>query len=266
MAKSGFVTLILVAALAALIGSGTAYAAHLPTHGDTVHFDLNPNPGYDTLKRWPGIPAWPNPVVGGQPPTYAGSFEGGEFANFTDALSSNMLHMWENEIRNPTTIRRTFRLVIQNENSMGPLTRWFWVTLDPGWSIVFDLHVADIPEIGEYTWVAASLLKYPIDVDSSVTENKLFAPDPYPFPCDENVDGCLAVRFVDPQGTVLAPNVATGGLYREQYFAGCPDVLLLMTNGRNRAPWFAKVRCVEGELVLLVGDQVLRRLYPATYL
>ncbi len=255
MTKSVFVTLVLVAALATLMGSGTAYAAHVPTHGDTVHFDLNPDGAYDTLLRWPGIPAPPNPVVGSQPPTFAGAFEGGEFVQFTDALPSNMLHIWENELQNPTTITRTFKLIIMDENPF-TLPHFFWVTLDPGWSIVFDLHVSEgLTETGNFTWLAGSLLKYPINIDSSVTENKLFAPDPYPFPCDENVDGCLAVRFVDPQGHVLAPNAATGGSYISRFFSGCPDVFLLKTNQRLRFPWFSKLRCQDGRLVVLTGSQ-----------
>ncbi len=261
MRKSVLVALLLGAALVACMGS--AYAAHLPTHGDVVHFDLNAGGAYDTLFPWPGIPAAPNPVVGGNPPTFAGSFEGGEFVQFTDALQSFQLHMWENEIRNQSSIRRTFKLLIQDRDP-GVLNRWFYVTLDPGWSIVIDLHVDEgVLDMGAHTWLAASLLKYQIGVDSSVTENKLFKPHPFPFPCNVNTDGCLAVNFADPSGNLFPPNLATGGLVVQRQFSGCPDVFLLKANSRIRVPWFAKLRCQNGVLVLLVGDQVVQQLYPA---
>lgn len=257
MRRSVFVALLLGAALAVLTGSGIAYAIPLPTHGDVVHFDLNPGGGYDTLLPWPGTPASPNPVVGGKPPTYAGSFEGGEFVNFTDALPSDMLQMWENEIQNPTAITRTFKLLIRDENP-AVLTRWLWVTLDPGWSILIDFHVTEWrSEMGSFTWLAGSLLKYPINVDASVTENKVQTPDPYPFPCNENVDGCMAVRFVDPVGNVLPPKDAIGGRYLQQYFSGCPDVFLLKVNSRHRLGRFWKLRCLDGMLAVVFGDQVI---------
>ena len=99
-------------------------------------------------------------------------------------------------------------------------------------------------------------------MDASVTENKMYTPGPYPFPCNENTDGCLAVRFVDPQGNILLPKDATGGRYLQQGFSGCPDVFLLKVNSQHRVPWFAKLRCVDGRLVLLLRDQVLATLYP----
>jgi hypothetical protein len=263
MTKSVLVALLLGAALVTWTGSGTAYSAHLPTHGDVVHFDLNPAASYDTLLRWPGIPAAPDPVIGGKPPTYAGSFEGGEFANFTDALQGKAPQIWENEIQNPTAITRTFKVAIRDDNPL-PLVRTFWVTLDPGWSVVFDLHVSEgMSEMGDFTWLAGSLLKYKINVDSSVTENKLATPDPYPFPCNENYDGCLAVYFVDPVGNVLLPKDATGGKAVSQYFTGCPDVFFYKINSQHRVPWFAKLRCMNGRLVLLVGEKILTTLYPA---
>lgn len=90
----------------------------------------------------------------------------------------------------------------------------------------------------------------------------MYTPGPYPFPCNENTDGCLAVRFVDPQGNILLPKDATGGRYLQQGFSGCPDVFLLKVNSQHRVPWFAKLRCVDGRLVLLLRDQVLATLYP----
>jgi hypothetical protein len=225
-----------------------------------VHFDLNPGATYDTLKAWPGIPASPIPVVGGKPPSFAGSFEGGEFVNFNDTLASAALQMWETQIQNPTGIKRTFKLTILDVNDHGPLARCYWVTLAPGWAVLFDLHVHEATsDTGPFTWLAGSLLKYPINIDSSVTENKLAIPDPYPFPCDELVDGCISVRFVTPGGVIVSPNQATGGLVVPKNCVGCPDVLVFKINERFRIPWFCKLRCQNGEFVILCGDQVIRR-------
>ncbi|GEM_PF-4097644 len=253
MAKSVLLALILGTVLAA----GTVCAVPLPTQGDVVHFDLNPGTTLDTLLRWPGIPAYPAPVVGGKPPTYAGAFEGGEFVNFTDTLQSNALHKWKIRIQNPTTVRRTFKLLIVDENP-NPLSRNACVTLDPGWSILITLHVSEgDSEMGKFTWLAGSFLKYQIKVDSSVTENKFVTPDPYPFPCDENTDGCTAVAFVDPMGNIVQPNQTTGSLYRPDCFMGCPDVFVYKSNRWLRLPYFCKLRCVENWIVAQCVDQII---------
>src|SRR4051812_33988086 len=86
----------LLAALLTLAGPSVT-AAHIPTHGAVVHFDLNPAGTIDVLPAFPGVPAAPLPVVGGR----CGVFATGEFCDFVDGLisPSEPFH-WESEIIN----------------------------------------------------------------------------------------------------------------------------------------------------------------------
>jgi hypothetical protein len=159
------ISFLAIAATAAVIAVVPAFSAHLPTHGAVVHFDLNAPPAlFDILPAAPGVPAVPVPAVGG--PCIA--FATGEACRFVDALFSlpEPWH-WESEIFNPNAAAVAFPIA------------FFWpggalggvLVLGPGAAFTFDIHFAEVPEVGPWVWSAFSGLAFPIGVDTSVTEN-----------------------------------------------------------------------------------------------
>lgn len=132
------------------VNSAGVQAGHLPTHGGTVHLD-------------------------------SGSFPLGPGATvpipFSDVLTSPSLWHWELEIVNLNAFGVFFHADFTFPNGGSPIAGS--VSLDPGASITFDIHVGDIPETGAWTFTATSALASPVvlGIDTSVTEDAVAGPE-----------------------------------------------------------------------------------------
>ncbi len=215
----------LVAAALAVTGvltlQGPAYASHLPTHGDVVLFDLNPTGQSDLLYAWSGLPAFPNPVVGGPSPTLAGSFGGGEFVDFPNFVQAGRYLHWETELTNPNTWWITFPTVFDwpsikftSQPTVG-ISLLAWVGLLPGWSVTVDMALPNFPAVyppfpGWWWWAVGTYLPYPILVDASVTADKTFPPPALP-------TSRYTYSFHGPNGETSVPPALANKVYFRPY-------------------------------------------------
>lgn len=152
----------------------------LPTHGAVTHFDLNAaQPGFDQLPAFAGVPALPVPAVGGP----CGVFATGELCIFNDGLFSPLFPFhWETEINNPNAFGVNFPVGFFFPG--GPILGN--LGLAPGALFGIDIHVQDNPpEVGNWFWLASSTLPFPINIDTSVTEDP-----PLPFTIRCSLPGC----------------------------------------------------------------------------
>lgn len=157
-----FATALAGIAIAAF--SGIVLAGHLPTHGAVVHFD--PNAAGVFFAR----PAAPLAL------------------GFADALIAPLEPWhWETEFRNPGGAAIVLPIILSCP--VGPPVAGF-LGLGAGVAVTFDIHCADVPEIGAWVWslVDAGVPVY--DLDVSVTEEDPGVPEQIPpelTPEDPNV-------------------------------------------------------------------------------
>jgi len=141
------------------------------------------------------------PVVGGP----SGVFPTGEWVVFLDSVWNwpYALWHWESEVDNPNRFPVVFRVAFfaPGRVVVG------WLGLLPGWSFHIDIHVQDGPltgpEVGYWTWIGASWLKYPISKDTSVTERRRLLVKHPTGPDDEDVP--YRYEFISPSRRPAVP-------------------------------------------------------------
>jgi hypothetical protein len=133
----------------------------IPSVDGKVRLDLNPDDEFDLLPVG-GVPAMPNPVVGG----LSGVLRTGEWVQFNDFIFAGPWS-WETEIYNPNYFGVSFQ------------AGWYYpgnqyvaaINLNPFSSFYIDLVFKEIPEMGNWQWTCRSSLNYDIGVDTSVVED-----------------------------------------------------------------------------------------------
>jgi len=207
-----YVLATLLTAVVAFAAPKPAGAFHLPTHPTAAvgpyvtHLDLNPDDLVDINPPFPAYPPMVFPVIP-PPGTYpAGIFPTGEYVVFLDSLWNYPYAVWhwESEVDNPNRFPVVFRVafIAPGRFIIG------WLGLLPGWTLHIDIHVQDGPptgpEIGYWTWGAASFLPYSISKDTSVTERQLFLLK-HPPQGPDNEDVPFTYELLSPEGKPGVP-------------------------------------------------------------
>jgi len=164
MKKTSLAFCVLAALTVVALRAGADPGFLVPSVPGVVHLDLNPLGQYDVIPGGGGVPALPNPVVGGP----SGVFPGGEWVAFSDNLNAPAQpYNWETELYNP------------NATTMVFTAGWYWpggsaaysLTLPPGGSFYLNVITPETPETANWSWGCASGLNQSIGVDTSIVEN-----------------------------------------------------------------------------------------------